>query len=103
MSNQRVVILDGSHSLFETKSSDATTALTIPEPVNDGLGLQPIHHFKDIVSDAVKEVMSSSDKLLGKIAVIDVGIVCEGAVVSVLARELHRRVLAQLTVRGEVV
>ncbi|KAK0461040.1 mediator complex subunit MED14-domain-containing protein [Desarmillaria tabescens] len=78
MTERRVAILDGSHSLFSFPSS--TTS------VNDAqLGLKPIPNFAQIISE-----------LPGPGKRLDVGIVCRVDEVSGLAREVHDRVIKQL-------
>jgi mediator of RNA polymerase II transcription subunit 14 len=104
MKGQRVCILDGSHSLFGPGADPATsspkkhaTVLPSVPDVNDKLGLQPIPHFQEVVLDAVREVTSSeSGRLeLGKIAPVDVGVVCAASAVRAVGQAIHRRVFQQ--------
>ncbi|KAJ6602180.1 mediator complex subunit MED14-domain-containing protein [Mycena sp. CBHHK59/15] len=85
MSNQRVLILDGSHSLFNTGPAEDR-----PGP---DLGLQPIPRFREIVLDASREMVSSAAVSLGKIAPMDVGVVCETGIVRALGRAIHAAVV----------
>lgn len=107
MTEQRVVILDGSHSLFtagdRTSISDLTSGKGVsgvddPDDRLDGtpLGLRPISGFAEIVMDSIREVTSTAKGSLGKIAPIDVGVVCEGRAVRALGRAIHDRVRARL-------
>ena len=93
MSNQRVAILDASHSLFDVQIPDKTAR---KEPEVDQLVLQPIPQFRDIVSDAARTRL---DRKMGKVAVIDVGVVCDATGVSMLTRVIHAQVLQRLESR----
>jgi mediator of RNA polymerase II transcription subunit 14 len=105
MKGQRVCILDGSHSLFRPSSGPApgpsspqkqsASLSSVPEP-NGKLGLQSIPRFQEIVSDAVREVISSGRVGSGTIAPIDVGVVCDTSAVRAMGRAIHSRVLQQL-------
>lgn len=93
MSGQRVAILDASHSLFETKRQGGTA----PETVENEVMLRPIPHFKEIVLDAVKQVMLAENVQSHNIAAIDVGVVCDTDLVGALGRIIHTKVVEQLT------
>lgn len=82
MSDQRVLILDGSHSLYDTGPSRP-----------DGLGLRPIPRFREIVLEAAREVLASGQTSPGKIVFLNVGVVCETAVVRALGRAIHTEVV----------
>lgn len=89
MTNERVLILDGSRSLFNTGSSP-------PEERTDTqLGLQPIPRFREIVLDVVKSLISSSSGAAspGKIAPLDVGVMCETHVVRTLTGRIYAAVI----------
>ena len=58
------------------------------------LGLHAIPGFAGIVLDAIRDVAST--RLLGKVAPIDVGVVCDGSAVRALGRAIHDRVRARL-------
>lgn len=93
MSGQRVAILDASHSLFETRRQGGTA----PETVENEVMLRPIPHFKEIVLDAVKQVMLAEHVQSHNIAAIDVGVVCDTSLVGALGRIIHTKVMEQLT------
>jgi mediator of RNA polymerase II transcription subunit 14 len=109
MTGQRVAILDGSHSLFLTRTlqslptpADADTTQpsassgSRDQDLGDStLGLQPIPGFNEIILDAIREVASTGT--LGKIASIDVGVVCDTSAVRAIGRAIHDRVRARLT------
>lgn len=92
MTGQRVVILDGSQSLFDRSSPPQQT----PTAAGDGLGLQPIPHFRRILLDAMREGISSGGTTPGNVAVTDAAIVCDAASVRIMARAIHVKVLAGL-------
>ena len=110
MTEGRIAILDASHSLFPAgnppSSSSSRKAKNAAQPPSRKgtrdqsrdesiLGLHPIPSFAEIVTDAVREV-SSTGSVLGKIAPIDVGIVCDAPAVRLLGRAVHERVRARL-------
>lgn len=100
MTNQRVAILDGSHSLFDiTPSGSSATGLSRGS-VDDSLGLQPIPRFQEIVTGVVQDVIASGDVVLGKIAVVDVGVVCDAASVRHIGKAIHAKVLMHLPPPG---
>ncbi|KAJ7287402.1 mediator complex subunit MED14-domain-containing protein [Mycena rebaudengoi] len=87
MTNERVLILDGSRSLFNTGSSPSE------ERTDTQLGLQPIPRFREIVLDVVKSLISSGAASPGKIAPLDVGVVCETHVVRTLTGRIYAAVI----------
>ncbi|KAJ6558514.1 mediator complex subunit MED14-domain-containing protein [Mycena vulgaris] len=84
MTNQRVLILDGSHSLFSTGSVQQSS-----EDPSIELGLQPIPRFSEIVLEAVKQLLSSGATPRGKIAPLNAGVVCQTDVVRTLGRAIY--------------
>ncbi|KIJ05674.1 hypothetical protein PAXINDRAFT_21088 [Paxillus involutus ATCC 200175] len=96
LTGKRIAILDASHSLFQ-----GAAAAPLSQDDSDGFGFQPIPDFKAMVLDAVRSTrplssgagMSTSR---GKIAPIDVGVVCEGSAVGPVMKALHERVLKKL-------
>jgi mediator of RNA polymerase II transcription subunit 14 len=94
MTGQRVAILDGSLSLFLTDPPAPDTEA--PRSPTDHLGLQPIPHFKDVVLNTVREIVSSGETRTSKIAVVDVGVVCDTGAVGILGSALHKQVLNQI-------
>jgi mediator of RNA polymerase II transcription subunit 14 len=93
MDNQRVTILDGSRSLFELGTSSTKANQEDPD---EHLGLQPIPGLELIVAEAVRSVASTIDVAPGKIAVIDVGVICDTSIVRCLGQAIHSRVLQKL-------
>jgi mediator of RNA polymerase II transcription subunit 14 len=107
MTEQRVVILDASHSLFPASEplpkssvgkSNGKDAARPPAKLTDQegntLGLQPIPGFDEIVLDAIREVTSTGT--VGGIAAVDVGAVCDASAVRAMGRAIHDRVRARL-------
>ncbi|KAJ7690643.1 MED14-domain-containing protein [Mycena rosella] len=90
MTDQRVLILDGSHSLFSTGHVQQGEAQT-PE-----LGLQPIPRFSEIVLEAVKGLVSSGAAASGKIAPLNAGVVCQTDIVRTLGRAIYAAVTAAM-------
>ena len=89
MSDQRVAILDASHSLFDVQTRNGLVE-------SDQLVLQPIPQFRDIVSDAARIGLDAGNLKMGKVAVIDVGVICDTTGVSLLTRLIHPQVLQKL-------
>ena len=99
MSDQRVAILDASHSLFDVQIPDK---IARKGPEVDQLVLQPIPQFRDIISDAARTRLDTGNFKMGRMAVIDVGVVCDTAGVSMLTRLIHVQVLQKLESPTEV-
>ncbi|KAJ6497836.1 mediator complex subunit MED14-domain-containing protein [Mycena sanguinolenta] len=87
MTNQRVLILDGSHSLFNTGS------LQQSEDNSDQLGLVPIPRFSNIVLEVVKGMLVSGAASPGKIAPLSTGVICQTDIVRTLSRAIYMAVL----------
>lgn len=89
MTNQRVAILDGSSSLYPSPNS-----VKPPSESNSNSmpGLQPIPQFREIVTEVVKTALAAGDVQPGKIARVDMGVVCECTAVRRLAKAMHARV-----------
>jgi len=90
MAGKQIAILDASHSLFGTSSPTTSSPSSSPEL----LSLLPIPDFKTLLIDAIKSVRMKDEH--ARVACIDFGVVCDSAVVSVMARALHERVLKKL-------
>jgi mediator of RNA polymerase II transcription subunit 14 len=116
MKGERVAILDASHSLYRVGSAGTSmgppSATSSPSKssvssnrtgVGDGgahLGLQPIPRFREIVADSVREVLATAGGVAaGRIALIDVGMVCDATAVQTITRVLHKQILQCL--KGE--
>jgi len=93
MSEQRIAILDASHSLFGSNSSstDSTT-----DSVTSSLILRPIPQFREIVANAVRDARSSGKFASSKIAAIEVGVICDADGVRALSKVIHSQILERL-------
>ncbi|KAF8893946.1 mediator complex subunit MED14-domain-containing protein [Infundibulicybe gibba] len=92
MGDKRIIILDGSYSLFDFKASNMDSP--------DELGLLPIPHFQDIITSTIQELDPPTRTSLGKIALVDVGLICESQAVGMLGRALYTKMLAIIKVTG---
>jgi len=119
MTEQRVAILDGSHSLFPPGPPSSTLVAAAaagnkkpskaqPHPPppstkkgqdegssSSTLGLHPIPGFAEIILDSIRDAISTEGSL-GKLAPVDVGVVCDASAVRALGRAIHDRVRARL-------
>ncbi|KAJ7188529.1 mediator complex subunit MED14-domain-containing protein [Mycena filopes] len=87
MTNQRVLILDGSHSLF------STGPVQPPEDSTSELGLLPIPRFSEIVMEVVKQTLSTGAALPGKIAPLNTGVICQTDIVRTLGRAIYAAIV----------
>lgn len=90
MTNKRIVILDASRSLFQQSLAPQT------EEVTELLTFQPIPDFRDLVTEAVRAARPPGAANKERVAMIDIGVVCEGGSVGPVLRALHERVLKKL-------
>ncbi|KAI0940563.1 hypothetical protein AcW1_003726 [Taiwanofungus camphoratus] len=104
----RVVVLDGSHSLFSTDGNGRTamhsrsageTGQHSPskgsEQEQEGsLLLQPIPDFRLMVVDAVKGARSNG--AVGQVVTIDIGVICDASAVRAVGRALYERIVQRL-------
>ncbi|KAJ7647579.1 mediator complex subunit MED14-domain-containing protein [Roridomyces roridus] len=88
MTKQRVLILDGSHSLFNTGS--------VQQPEDHQFGLRPIPRFSEIVLDVAKKSIASGVAAPGKIAPIQTGLLCQTEIVRTLGRAVYTAVASAL-------
>ncbi|KAJ7874735.1 mediator complex subunit MED14-domain-containing protein [Mycena olivaceomarginata] len=88
MTDQRVLILDGSHSLFSPGSIQQSEDLSA-----DQLGLRPIPRFSEIVVEVVKKLLSSGTASAGKIAPLNTGVICQTDIVRTLGRAIYTAVV----------
>ena len=120
MKGQRVAILDGSHSLFGVNTtSQQAVPFSVPsspkkegqqdaDTFKDGLGLRAIPRFREIVLEAVEEVVAfgpitqHGGAAQGRIVPIDVGVVCDTTAVRAIARAVHVRVVETLKLHSGV-
>ncbi len=91
MKDQRVAILDGSCSLYP--SSPSSSSSSGPDSRS---GLQHIPQFSNIVTEVVKAALVAGDIRPGKVARIDMGVVCECNAVRKLTRAIHTHVVEVL-------
>lgn len=89
LSNQRIAVLDASHSLFDVQMPGKAVE-------KDYLVLQPIPQIRDIVTDVVRDGLAGGDLTTGKVAAIDIGVICDAGGVDPLARAIHTQVLKHL-------
>lgn len=94
MSDQRIAILDASHSLFGPNATDGN-AMKIDHDLAD-LVLQPIPQFKEIVDIAVRDALAGGTLNSGKTAAMEVGMVCDAVGVRALTKVVHNQVLERL-------
>ncbi|KAI6045803.1 mediator complex subunit MED14-domain-containing protein [Pisolithus marmoratus] len=90
MTDKRVVVLDASCSLFQRSSGPRT------EEDTESLAFQPIPDFRNLVTEAVRSARPPGVVNKERVAVIDIGVVCEGGSVGPVLRALHERVLKKL-------
>jgi len=93
LTDQRIAIIDASHSLFDVHPPGKPI---LKDSTDRELGLQPIPQFREIVATTVQEGYASGKLMTGKVAAIDVGVVCNSGGAEVLAKAIHTRVLEQL-------
>lgn len=90
MADKRIAILDASRSLFQRSPGPQT------EGVTESLAFQPIPDFRDLVTEAVRTARPPGVANKERVAVIDIGVVCEGESVGAVLRVLHERVLKKI-------
>ncbi|KAI6103423.1 mediator complex subunit MED14-domain-containing protein [Pisolithus sp. B1] len=90
MTDKRIVILDASRSLFQRSPGPQI------EGVMESLAFQPIPDFRDLITEAVRVARPPGIANKERVAVIDIGVVCEGESVGPVLRALHERVLKKL-------
>ncbi|KIM78797.1 hypothetical protein PILCRDRAFT_75151, partial [Piloderma croceum F 1598] len=95
MTEQRVAILDASYSLFPPGNHPPSTLGQDEGSSSMILGLHPIPGFAEIILDSIRDVTSTGGSL-GKLAPVDVGVVCDALAVRALGRAIHDRVRARL-------
>ena len=101
MTGARVVIVDGSHTLFDEGVGDSRGAAArrpgassrTTSLANTG-ALQAIPDFRALVAEAIKDAVAQGVK--GQFAPIDIGVICDIAAVRVVGRRLYERVFAKL-------
>ncbi|KAI8975875.1 MED14-domain-containing protein [Trametes punicea] len=106
MAGARVVILDGSHSLFDDAADNmplsrrlpslSTSASAKPPALSreESVALQPIPDFPALVQEAIKAAVARG--VSGQFAPIDVGVICDVAAVRVVGRMLYQKVFEKL-------
>ncbi|KAH9894934.1 MED14-domain-containing protein [Cubamyces lactineus] len=107
MAGGRVVILDGSHSLFDDSgdslgirrlggpSTNAkASSSSISATREDSVALRGIPDFPSLIQDAIKAAVAHG--VSGRFAPIDIGVICDVAAVRVVGRMLHQKVFEKL-------
>ncbi|KAI0829900.1 MED14-domain-containing protein [Trametes gibbosa] len=110
MAGARVVILDGSRSLFDDSgdssglrrppgiaSSSTKAARERPDPAT-AAGLQPIPEFRTLVQEAIQAAVVRG--VSGQFAPIDVGVICDVVAVRLIGRMLYEKVFEKLAVQA---
>lgn len=113
MTAKRIAILDASYSLFQGNdvlssqpnagSGPDSSSHTHANAELERIGLEPIPDFRALVLDAVRATrprMSENGFGGRRIALIDVGVVCESATIGPVIRALHERVSKKLRGAG---
>ncbi|THH30411.1 hypothetical protein EUX98_g3773 [Antrodiella citrinella] len=98
LSNARVVILDASHSLFQTDDTIPRGSYYLDSRfstvIRDNMAvLQPIPKFNAIVQDIVKETGSRRGS---KVFSVDIGIICDTSAVQAVGSALYDRIAKEL-------
>ncbi|KAI0785537.1 MED14-domain-containing protein [Abortiporus biennis] len=107
MTNARVLILDGSHSLFHVDEDKVHPGVSLRErdlrfttPWKENMEvLQPIPGFRDIIAEVMKEVTSQDSS--HKMTAVDVGVICDARGVRLVGRTLYERVVKCLQSESE--
>lgn len=94
MSEQRIAILDASHSLLEYNASGIGSSTK--DSATNNLLLQPIPQFREIVAMAVRDARSSGKFVSSKMAAIEVGVICDASGVRALSKVIHAQTLKRL-------
>ena len=95
-----VVVLDGSHTLFEDGADGwllgaRRGAKATPSYANvNAVALQPIPEFRTLIAEAIKAAVAAGVR--GQFAPIDIGVICDVAAVRVVGRMLYQRVFEKL-------
>ncbi|KAJ4500264.1 mediator complex subunit MED14-domain-containing protein [Lentinula lateritia] len=107
MTDDRVAILDASYSFYPTVSSsnqgpvkteekDASGDIVMSEPAVSDHTLQSIPKYPNIVLDCVRQALDSGSAVPGKIAPVDVALICDKNSVKPLIRAVYTQVAAKL-------
>ncbi|EEB99245.1 hypothetical protein MPER_01113 [Moniliophthora perniciosa FA553] len=96
LSNQRVAILDASHSLFDGSARGSTDSAmpTSNDPPN--IGLQPIPDLSVVINESVLEAVAAKEAFSGKLAVIEWGVVTDKTAVKSIMKRIHHKVWPKL-------
>ncbi|KAJ3733741.1 MED14-domain-containing protein [Lentinula guzmanii] len=105
MSDDRVAILDASYSFHPSLSpstrskreeKDASGDVVMLEPTVSDHTLKPIPDYLTIVLDCVRQALESGNAIPGKIAPVDVALICHKTSVKPLIRAVYTQVAAKL-------
>ncbi|RPD78468.1 MED14-domain-containing protein [Lentinus tigrinus ALCF2SS1-7] len=101
MTGARVVILDGSHTLFDDVAEGRGVARRppgrpagSPPSLANSVALQPIPEFRTLVAEAIRAAVAHGVR--GQFAPIDIGVICDVAAVRIVGRMLHQKVVEKL-------
>ena len=103
MTGARVIVVDGSHTLFDEPAAptgDPRLARRPPAGPSRSTSLahtgalQAIPDFRALVAEAIRDAVAQGVK--GQFAPIDIGVICDIAAVRVVGRRLYERVFAKL-------
>ncbi|KAF8637952.1 hypothetical protein AX16_010585 [Volvariella volvacea WC 439] len=96
--DKRVAIIDASHCVCLADRKKNVTASNDPNSSSssDSPGLQPIPQFSEVIISAAKQAVLRGSAKPGRVAVIDVGVVCDASAVQGLGRIIHRGVVEKL-------
>jgi len=105
MTQKRVVVFDGSYSIFGViaRGSDQDVKeKALDEDKNVAVGvLQPIAKFHELLFDVVRDIRleGSQTPELGTIALTDVGLVCHVSIAGKVGLAVFRKIVEKLGVR----
>ena len=107
MAGKRVVILDGSHSIFGSTMPDTdmdTKEKSFDSEANGAVGvLQPIPDFRKLVEDVVHDTkIDYWGAESNSVALIDVGLVCHANIAGKVGLAVFGRVVHKLSERGRI-
>lgn len=95
MTDNRVGIFDASYS-FHPGKKDSSGDIVMSEPALSDTTLKPIPSYSSIVLDCVRQALASGNAVPGKIAPVDVAVICDKASIKPLIRAVYTQVTAKL-------
>lgn len=88
MTDDRAAIFDASYS-FHPGKKDSSGDISMSEPTTSDSTLKPIPDYSTIVFDCVREALASESVVHGKIAPVDVAVVCDKSFIGPLIRAVY--------------